>query len=273
MQVFQPSSLAEALHLMASADGPLTPIAGGTDVFVGWHRVDKDALRLLDLSRLSNLRPLRLADDSLELGALTTYWQVIESPQVTQAFPLLAESARLTGALQIQTRGTWAGNIANGSPAADGLAVMMAYDATVVLQSHEGITEVPLNEYYTGYKRSVRRPDQLITAIRLPRRPRRVEWFEKVAARRALAISKLGVAVVRDRLGWRVVANSVAPTVCRCRTLERALQEDRPFSGPDQVLELLRPDISPISDIRSTEAYRRRVLSRILYFRFAENES
>lgn len=273
MEVIQPSNLAEALDLMASADKPLTPIAGGTDLFAGWHRVDKNDLRLLDLSRIGELRRLRLTDDCLELGGLTTYWQVIESSEVAQAFPLLTESARLVGALQIQTRGTWAGNIGNGSPAADGVSVMMAYDATVVLQSHEGTTEVPLDEYYTGYKQSVRRPDQLITAIRLPRRPRRVEWFEKVAARSVLAISKLGVAAVCDDLGWRVVVNSMAPTVCRCRRLERALEDNSRFADPDEVLELLEPDISPISDIRSTEAYRRRVLSRILYFRFAENGS
>ena len=271
MEVIQPSSLVEALKLMASADSPLTPVAGGTDLFVGWPGLDKDGLRLLDLSRLSELRQLRFTDDSLELGGLTTYWQVIESPEVAEAFPLLTESARLIGAPQIQTRGTWAGNIGNGSPAADGVLVMMAYDATVVLQSQEGITEVPLDQYYTGYRRSVRRADQLITAIRLPRRPRRVEWFEKVAPRRVLAITKLGAAVVRDDQGWRVVVNSVAPTVCRCRTLEQALEEDRRFAGPDEVLGLLQPDISPISDIRSTEAYRRRVLSRILYFRLAGN--
>ncbi len=271
MELIQPNSLAEALDLMAAADRPLTPIAGGTDLFAGWHRVDKDGLRLIDLSRLSELRRMRLTDDSLEFGGLTTYWQVIESPEVSRAFPLLAEAAKLIGAIQIQTLGTWAGNIANGSPAADGVSVMMAYDATVVLQSREGTTEVPLDKYYIDYKKTVRRPDQLITAIRLPHRPRRVEWFEKVASRRVLAISKLGVAVVRDDLGWRVVANSVAPIVRRCRTLEKALEEGCRFADPDEVLRLLEPDISPISDIRSTEAYRRRVLSRILFFRFAGN--
>ncbi len=271
MEVIQPSSLSEALEALASAESPLTPVAGGTDLFVGWSRVDKDNLRLLDLSRLSELRNLRLTDDSLELGGLTTYWQVIEAHEVAQAFPLLADAARLVGSIQIQTRGTWAGNIGHGSPAADGVLVLMAYDATVVLQSRDGTSEVPLSAYYTGYKQSVRRPDQLITAIRLPRRARRVEWFEKVGARRALVISKLGVAVVQDDLGWRVVANSVAPAVCRCPTLERALAAGQPLTSPADVLTLLEPDISPIGDIRSTEAYRRQVLSRIIYFHFAEN--
>jgi len=256
--------------MLASADASLTPIAGGTDLLVSWHHVDRNGQCFLDLSRLDELRPFRLTDDTLELGALTTYWDVIRSADVTRAFPLLAQAARLVGAIQIQTRGTWAGNIANGSPAADGVPAMMAYDATVVLRSRDGTTEVPLDRYYTGYKQTVRRPDQLITAIRLPRRPRDVEWFEKVGARNAQAIAKLGVAVVRDPLGWRIAAHSVAPYVCRCRTLEQALNAGRSFASPADVLAALRPDISPIDDIRSTATYRERVLSRILYYRLAE---
>ena len=80
------------------------------------------------------------------------------------------EAARLVGAIQIQSRGTWAGNVVNASPAADGVPVLMAYDAVVVLQSHDGREEVPLDAFYTGYKETRRRPDQLVTEIRLPRR-------------------------------------------------------------------------------------------------------
>ena len=249
---------------------PPTPIAGGTDLLVSWHHSRKDDLALLDLSLLDELEPFRLTDDSLELGALTTYWQVIESPGVSAAFPLLAQAARQVGAIQIQTRGTWAGNIGNCSPAADGVPVMMAYDAVVVLQSRDGITEVPLHEYYTGYKQTVRRPEQLIRAIRMPRREREFEWFHKVGARTAQAITKVGVAMVAGAHGWRVVANSVAPTVCRCATLEAALDAGRAFSNPDEIADLLQADISPIDDLRSTARYRERVLSRIIYFALAE---
>ncbi|UCG17734.1 MAG: FAD binding domain-containing protein [Phycisphaerales bacterium] len=273
MKVLQPSTLDEALDMMATADTALTPIAGGTDLLVSWHHVDKDSLHLLDLTRLRKLQAMRMTKRHLELGGLTTYWQVIKSPEVARAFPLLAECARLIGAIQVQTRGTWAGNIQNGSPAADGVAVMMAYDATVILQSRDGRTEVPLDRYYTGYKQTVRRGDQLITAIRMPRRRRIVEWFEKVGARRAQAIAKLGVAAVRDTRGWRIAANSVAPYVCRCRALEDALRQGRSFGGPDEIRHALAPDICPITDVRSTATYRERVLSRILYFRLAENGS
>src|SRR5262249_4806276 len=199
----------------------------------------------------------------------TTYWDVMESREASAAFPLLAEAARQVGAVQIQTRGTWAGNIANASPAADGVPVMMAYDATVVLQSKGGRREVPLDGYYIGYKKTVKRPDELIVATRMPRRRRDVEWFEKVGARAAQTITKVGVAVVHDEKGWRVVANSVAPTVCRCRNIEAALDQRRKFKSPDEIRAIIRKDISPIDDMRSTAAYREVVLSRVLFHRFA----
>jgi CO/xanthine dehydrogenase FAD-binding subunit len=276
VRVLTPTTLDEALEMLAAAarSGHLTPIAGGTDLFVSWHQPAKDDLELLDLSRLrGELQPFRLADSCLELGALTTYWDVLSSPEVSAAFPLLAEAARQIGALQIQTRGTWAGNIANGSPAADGVAVLMAYDATVVLQSRAGQTEVPLDRYYTGYKQTARRPEQLIVAIRVPRRPREREWFYKVGARRAQAISKVAVAVVKDECGWRVVAASVAPVVCRCRALERALTDGKTLRDPQEIRPILAADISPIDDIRSTAKYRATVLSRLLYFWLREKQS
>ena len=270
MKLYQPANLDEALELLGDSTVPLTPIAGGTDLLVSWPGRDTENLNLLDLSRLAELQPFRLTDTALELGGLTTYWQIIESQEVGREFPLLVQAAKSIGAVQIQARGTWAGNIANASPAADGVAAMMVYDATVVLKGREGKVEVPLSEYYTGYKQSARRPDQLITAIRIPRRTRTFEWFEKVAARSALAIAKLGAAIVQDDTGWRVVAYSVAPYIHRCPTLEQVLTAGRSFKNPEEVEQTLAPDISPIDDIRSTAHYRRRVLSRIIYFRLAE---
>jgi CO/xanthine dehydrogenase FAD-binding subunit len=274
MRVLTPASLDEALAVLSAAPAPLVPMAGATDLLVAWHHRPHEDEQFLDLSRLHELRLLRLTAGSLELGGMTTYRDVIASREVSAAFPLLADAAKQVGAIQIQTRGTWAGNIANASPAADGVPVMMAYDASVVLQSRDGTRAVPLDQYYTGYKQTVRQEHELIVAIRMPRRSRQVEWFHKVGARSAQAIAKLGVAVVHDEAGWRVVANSVAPYVCRCRHLERELNAGRSFGSPDEVGMLLRADISPIDDIRSTAEYRARVLARIIYFRLsAETES
>jgi len=270
VKVLQPDNLAEALRLLAERDTAPVPIAGGTDLCVHWPARDLDEVKFLDLSRIAGLSHLHLTNDVLEIGAGTTYWDIICAADAAKAFPLLAQAARLVGAIQIQTRGTWAGNIANGSPAADGVLALMAYDASVVLQSVRETREVPLDEFFTGYKQSVRRPNELIVAIRVPRRAYTFEWLAKVGARRAQAISKVGLAMTRSGNGWRVAANSVAPFVCRCRTLEAALNTGRTFTNPQDVRSLLAADVAAITDLRSTAEYRERVLSRLIFYRLAE---
>src|SRR2546430_3348970 len=183
MNVMSPGSVPEALDLLAS-DGAAVPIAGGTDLLVHWPvRVEAHERTYVDLSRLDSLRPLRWTADELLLGGLTTYWDVIRDDRASQEFPLLVDAARQVGAIQIQARGTWAGNIVNASPAADGVPVLMAYDAVVVLESRRGREEVPLDRFYSGYKEMKRRPDQLVVGIRLPRRRYSYQVFEKVGGR------------------------------------------------------------------------------------------
>ena len=251
--------------MLAGGGPPITPIAGGTDLMVSWTHGDHARLRLLDLSALTELRCATLAGDALHIGALATFWAIMSRPDICAAFPLLGSAARRIGAIQIQTRGTWAGNIANGSPAADGVPVLMAYDASLALASAAGRRVVRLDEFYTGYRQSVRRADELIVAVHVPLRRRTVEWFHKVGGRAAQAITKVGVAVVFDEAGVRVVANSVAPTVRRCRRMEDELSNGREFRSPQEVEEVISHDVSPIDDLRSTRAFRLRVLSRLLY--------
>jgi len=260
-----PGNLDEARALLA-AEPALVPIAGATDVLVHWPvNLDARAKGYLDLSGLGELRSISWTNGALVLGALTTYWDVIRDERVCREFPLLPLAARQVGAIQIQSRGTWAGNIANASPAADGVPALMACDATVVLSSHAGEERVRLDAFYLDYKKMQKRPDQLISSIELPRQAWEYWAFEKVGARRAQAITKVGVAIARSAAGWRVVANSVAPTVRRLRAVEDALDRGVPIATPQDLLPLVRQAISPIDDIRSTAEYREAVLCRVLY--------
>jgi CO/xanthine dehydrogenase FAD-binding subunit len=268
MTVLLPTTRREALEMLArGGDTAPIPVAGATDLFVHWpERLEEHDYTYLDLTGVSDLRPLHWTDDDLVLGGLTTFWDVIGDPRAGREFPLLVEAARLVGAIQIQARGTWAGNIVNASPAADGVPVLMAYDAVVVLESISGTTEVPLDRFYEGYKKLRRRPDQLVVAIRIPRRKYAFQRFAKVGSRRAQAIAKVGLAVTRSDAGWRVVAASVAPTIRRCPALEHLLTDQVAVHSPDDLLPAITTDVAPIDDIRSTAAYRTRVLSRILFF-------
>lgn len=249
-----------------AANGPV-PMAGGTDLLVHWPQRTADHDRdYVDLWGVEELKPHRWTEDALVLGGLTTYWDVIRDPRARQELPLLVDAARQVGAVQIQSRGTWAGNIVNASPAADGVPVLMAYDATLVLRSARGEEEeIALADFYTGYKEMRRRPDQLVTEIRVPRRRHDYQIFEKVGSRKAQAIAKVGLAIARSEEGWRVVAASLAPTVRRCRAIERLLEEGSHVSGPGDLLPAIREDVSPIDDIRSTARYRETVTARVLY--------
>lgn len=270
MRVLMPESVSEALAFKAT-NPDIVPIAGGTDLLVQWPgQLERQAASYLDLSGLDELRTIRWTQDTLELGALTTYWDTLCQPRVGVEHPLLHDAARQVGAIQIQTRGTWAGNIINASPAADGVPVLMAYDATVVLASVDGERQVPLSAFYHGYKQIEARPHELIRKILVPRREHDVQFFEKVAPRQAQAITVVGVTVAHSSCGWRVVASSMAPTVCRCPHLESLLQEGTPVSCPEDLLEPLRADVSPIDDLRSSAHYREQVMSRVLYFNLGE---
>lgn len=266
MNVYFPRDLAEALELRA--DHPeATPVAGGTDLGVHWQsRVLAQPGDWLDLSGVAELRSTRWTDEHLILGAGATFWDVIRDSEITAALPLLARAARQVGAVQIQARGTWGGNIVNASPAADGVPVLMAYDAVLELRSGEGSSLVPLSEFYLGYKQMRLDPDQLVTGIHIPRRAYDFEWFEKVGSRSAQAVTKVGAAVTRRGSEWRVVANSVAPTVCRCPTLESLLAEGTAVASPYDLASALAEDVAPIDDVRSTARYRTEVLARILYW-------
>lgn len=268
MKVVRAEDLGDALgHLgERSPDAPLIPLAGGTDLLVHWPvRTEARDREYLDLTTLGELGGVRWTDDALELGALASYWDVIVDRRAQEELPILVASARQVGAIQIQSRGTWAGNVVNGSPAADGVPVLMACDAVVVLASREGTREVPLDRYYTGYREGARRHDELVTAIRIPRARRALQRFVKVGPRRAQAIAKVGLAVTRSEAGWRVVAASVAPTVRRCSAVERLLEEGGIPNAPEDLDAALRADVSPIDDIRSTAEYRARVLGRVLF--------
>ena len=142
----------DALRMLRD-DGPLTPLAGATDLYVALQLRHADERRASSTSgRCDPLRRITLRDDTLRIGALATYTALIRSRLVRRRLPMLASAAREVGGVQIQNRGTLGGNVANGSPAGDTLPVLAAAEAVVVLRSADGERRVPFGEFYTGYR-------------------------------------------------------------------------------------------------------------------------
>jgi CO/xanthine dehydrogenase FAD-binding subunit len=262
LEVLRPRSLKDALTMLRDEGGQLTPLAGGTDLFVGLNARTEARRRYLDLWHLDALRGIERSGhgkkSTLVFGALATYTDCIESRDVRRRLPILAAAAREVGGVQIQNRGTLAGNIGNGSPAGDSLPVLMAADADVVLRSRDrGERAVPLAEFYTGYRKSVRAPDELIVRIEC-RPPRGRQRFRKVGTRAAQAISKVVLAAV----GENVALGSVAPTVTRLPRVEGYARTGG--RDPREAARILDGEIAPIDDVRSTADYRRRVAANLI---------
>jgi len=253
----RPRRLRDALRLLAGQ--PLTPIAGCTDVYVGLQFGAVDATAFLDLWGLDELRGICAAAGGVRLGALTTYTEIRASRLVQARVPMLAAAASEIGGTQIQNRGTLGGNLANASPAGDTLPVLLAADASLILQSATGERRVPLSGFYTGYRQSVRRPDELIAAIEIPALAGR-QWWRKVGTRRAQAISKVMMAGVRGD-AVRVAIGAVAPTVVLAAQASAALSAGRTIA---EAQAALAADIAPIDDLRSTAEYRRAVAAHLL---------
>jgi CO/xanthine dehydrogenase FAD-binding subunit len=257
------ASLDDALRILR--DEQRTPVAGATDLYVALNFGTLEQKRFLDIWAVDELRGISERGDMLVLGPLATYTSLIRSPLVVRRLPMLVEAARQVGGVQIQNRGTVGGNIANGSPAGDSLPVLAAADAVVVLRSADGERRVPLTRYYTGYRATVMRPDELIVAVEIPPVEGK-QWFRKVGTRAAQAISKIVMAGVRSATP-RIAVGSVAPTVVRIPLTERALASSGDI---DQAVAVLAKEIKPIDDVRSTAAYRLRVATNLLRRFWAE---
>lgn len=267
----RPFSLDEACAMLARAhaDGQRPALlAGGTDFVVERHLAPPSAtpharITLLDVSSLRELQIVEERGDVVRLGGGVTYLTLRTHAKLVERLPLLAAMSKDVGAIQIQARGTLAGNIATASPAADGVCALAPLDAVVGLQSVRGTREIPLDRYYRGYKKTERAPDEIIAWIdvRVPHRGARWSW-RKVGTRLAQAISKVALAsvveleqgiVTRARFGMA----SVAPTTSFLPSV-RAAMEGKPVDRLDteHVVAALEKDISPIDDVRSTREYR-----------------
>jgi xanthine dehydrogenase small subunit len=258
LELRTPRSLVEALRMMRDEE-ELLPLAGATDLYVALNFGTLPGTRFVDLWRLAPLRKIERRDGVVSIGALATYTQIIKSRHVRAQVPMLVEAAHQIGGVQIQNRGTIGGNIANGSPAGDTLPVLAALDAVVVLRSAAGERRIPFAEFYTGYRASVRRSDELIVAVEIPPVAGK-QWFRKVGTRAAQAISKVVMAAVRAERP-RIAIGSVGPTVVRVRRTEEALAAG---ASADAAVGVLESEIAPIDDVRSTAEYRRTVAGNLV---------
>ena len=270
----RPTSQSEALA--ALEQGGLTVLAGGTDYYpskVGKPLADD----ILDISSIAALRGIRDEDNHWRIGATTT-WSDIIAAGLPPLFDGLRLAAREIGGVQIQNAGTVAGNLCNASPAADGVPPLLALDARVEIADIAGSTSVALADFILGNRKTLLRPNQLMTAILIPKpaHPAR-SHFAKLGARKYLVVSIVMVAATLEVDAGRVRAARVAVGAAsavaqRLPLLETALVG---LSCDASLGEHARPEhlapLAPIDDVRASREYRldagltltRRVLTQL----------
>jgi CO/xanthine dehydrogenase FAD-binding subunit len=267
LPVVKPKDLSEALRYLREGGKPL---AGGTDLLVAVRKGTESPNLLVYVGELPELRVLREEKEGLEVGAALTHAELLAHP-ATERFPILRAVLRTIGSPAIRAMGTLGGNIVTASPASDSLVALYLLEARVRLVSEEGERKLPIWEFIVGPRKTVLRQGELVRSVFLPwlsGEPR--SFFRKVGRRRALiiAIASLGALVwVRDGRveRARLALGSVAPTVIRPKEVEEALV-GRPVSP--EAWEDLVPRLSaathPISDLRASADYRRKVAGRLL---------
>ena len=250
-----PTTRHEATILLAERP-ELYVVNGGTDAMVGVNDGRTNVAGWLSLRRVAELGRIVADEHSLVLGAGITFAEI--EALLADSVPSLAAAARTVGSPQIRRAGTLGGNLATASPAADAVPPLLCCDAHVELASCDGVRRVPLEEFATGPKRTVRRPDELITAVHLHALGG-FDAFAKVGTRNAMVISVCSIAARLDPASGvaRVAIGSPAPSVRRVHDAEPALLD--PGAADAFAAEVVR-GASPIDDARASATYRRHAL-------------
>ncbi len=257
--------LDEAIQLLNSQNGKIVrPISGGTDLMLQLHDHVLTADVLVDISRVPELRGIKIENNEVVIGAATTYAEIYRSPITLQHAHLLAEASRKIGAVQIQNMGTIGGNIGNASPAADAIPCLYAMKAEVIVCGLNVERKIPIENFHLGYRKLDLNKGELIKEIRftIPKKGMGSAYY-KYGLRKSQAISVVDAAacilIKNGKIEQATIAlGAVAPTIIRSHSAEAVLIGQAPSIDLfAKAGEAARSDAHPIDDIRGSAAFRK----------------
>lgn len=273
IQVVTARTVDDALRYLRDYGPGARLIAGGTDAVVEM----KERIRLpqvwVNIARCRELRVIREGPEGITVGAGSTYTDILRSEVMRTQAPLLVEACAEIGAVQIRNQATIGGNLGTASPAGDSIPALYALEASVTLRSLDGERTVKVDDFFTGVRKTVRRPDELITAITFAPQPAgERSLFQKLGPRSAQAISVVNLAM-RLQLNpdrsvklARFAYGAVAPTILRARKCETAAEAAGPLDEQKirAIAQLAWKEVAPISDLRASAEYRREMAVSLL---------
>ena len=260
----KPATVREALRCLGRKGA--MPLAGGTDL-VAWLRdVAVSPECLVDLKGLADLGGIRFQAGRLWIGANTTFAEILESPLVCRHAPVLVEAAGMVASVGVRNRATVAGNICSAVPCCDSGPALLVYGATIHVVSSRGRKAIPAVKWFLGPRRTALPRGGIVVGISIPTE-RHAGAFAKLKRYRGEDLAQASVAVRVDaRGGWQVAYGSVAPTPIRGPKVERLLHgKKRPEEAlMKKAVVLAEAEVAPITDIRSSQVYRRLMVGVML---------
>jgi CO/xanthine dehydrogenase FAD-binding subunit len=267
----RPATLAEALELLSRAKGKGCVLAGGTDLI----NEMKDGLRkpgtIVDIKALPGIGRLELQGSgpkaALWIGAGVTFGELLASPAVRRELPVLAEAAATVGSQGLRNRATLVGNVCSAVPCLDSGPPLLVYEAEVAVASASGEKFIPIARFITGPRRTLLKPGELVTGVRVPLPGRKhAGCYVKLGRYTGEDLAQASVAVLAlTGKSYRVAFGSVGPAPRRARKLEGMLQ-GKALSPAllEKVGRAVAREISPITDVRATKEYRQRMCQVML---------
>lgn len=263
-----PGTLDEAVALLRRFGARASLFAGGTDLLVEIREQIRQPEHLIDLKRIPGLQTLAFdAGRGLEIGALVKVRDIETSTIVQRHHRGLAQAARELGSIQVRNRATLAGNVCRASPSADTLPPLVADGAVVHMHGPQGARAVPAESFFTGPGKTVLAPEEIVTRFTLPAPAANTgRAYLKHGRRKAMELATVGVAVSLVRQGdkvedVRIVLGAVAPTPMRARAAEALLEGHVPDAPRlDAAAAAAMAEARPISDVRASAGYRRRMV-------------
>ncbi|MFB3896189.1 MAG: xanthine dehydrogenase family protein subunit M [bacterium] len=275
-----PQSIDEALQYLSEPIEHTMLLAGGTDAVVELRdskirpAPNDDPVtalnRIIDISRIPELKGIKEIGNELELGALVTHREMAESELIRQYGSILAEAATQMGSPQVRNRGTLGGNLGTASPAADTAPSLIALGAKVLLKSLQGKREIPIEDFFLAPGKTVLKSDELILGVRFPKMQSNEQGrYYKLGQRNAVSISIASVAIKAEirntRFGTvRIGLGSVAPKPIRALEAERSLF-NQPFNAKiiEQAAQSAMTQCMTITDIRASGKYRCQIVEKV----------
>lgn len=267
-----PKNLEEIFRAVEETRGLVKFIAGGTNMIPYMRAETISPELLIDLNVLQDLKYIKEENGTISIGALTTISELLESEAVRNKSQILHSAAKNLGSPLTRNRATIGGNLADASPAADMAPPLLALEASIHTKRGDGGgREIPLDQFFVGPNKTVLAEDELITQITFSKPKDSAKGsYIKLGLRNSLAISVVSIAVMLDMKGKacqkaRVALGAVAPTIIRARQVESKLEGGEIDEKVIQeCADIVKEEISPISDIRASAEYRRLATSAIL---------